>query len=230
MQAEITIPSSIDSTFHYLGVSLYATRESTTAVGNYVDYTNLQLEVGTATSYEPYYNYEVAKIDTAQDTIIKDNGSWYLHKEVGKEVFDGSNDESWIYVLSNNKSIHYISITSKTTNKYGLISNYYNYAGTSFVWQTIQNNQMADESGNSVVFIRNDNITSVADFKTWLSTHNTEIFYVLATPTNTEITETTLINQLEAIRRAQSYNGITNISQTNEDLPFILDLEALKGE
>lgn len=51
------------------------------------------------------------------------------------------------------------------------------------------------------------------------------IYYILATPTNIEITETTLINQLEALRQARSYNEQTNISQTNNDLPFIIDLQ-----
>ena len=73
-----------------------------------------------------------------------------------------------------------------------------------------------------------ENITEVADFKTWLSTHNTIVYYVLATPTETEITNSTLIEQLEAISKAKSVKDKTYITQTNDELPFILDVEAIK--
>ena len=69
-------------------------------------------------------------------------------------------------------------------------------------------------------------ITTTDGFKTWLSTHNTDVYYVLATPTYEEITDTTLLSQLEAL--AYSYEGTTNISQVNDDLPFVLDITALK--
>ena len=41
------------------------------------------------------------------------------------------------------------------------------------------------------------------------------------------ITNTTLINQLEAIYNAISYSGQTNITQTNNDLPFIIKASAI---
>ena len=62
--------------------------------------------------------------------------------------------------------------------------------------------------------------------KTWLSTHNTTVYYALSTPTAIEITDSTLISQLETVKR--SFNGQTNITQTNNDKPFILDVTALK--
>ena len=54
--------------------------------------------------------------------------------------------------------------------------------------------------------------TDLAAFKSWLSTHNTILYYVLATPTDTEITDTTLISQLEEISKTLSYQGQTNIT------------------
>ena len=67
-----------------------------------------------------------------------------------------------------------------------------------------------------------------AQFKTWLSTNNVTVYYVLANPTYTIITEQALINQLEAIK--YSMNGTTIITQTNEDKPFELDVKALMGQ
>ena len=68
---------------------------------------------------------------------------------------------------------------------------------------------------------------TLENFKTWLSTHNTEVYYPLATPTTTEITDSTLISQLEALNGAKSYNPQTNISQENNDNASILNASAL---
>ena len=76
--------------------------------------------------------------------------------------------------------------------------------------------------------VYDSNVTSASSFKTAMS--GKYLYYQLLTPTNTEITQTSLINQLEAIRTAKSYNDVTNISQTNEDLPFIIDLQYLMEE
>ena len=54
-----------------------------------------------------------------------------------------------------------------------------------------------------------------------------KVYYALATATNTEITNTTLISQLEAIYNAPLYEE-TNITQTNNDLAMILDITACK--
>lgn len=54
------------------------------------------------------------------------------------------------------------------------------------------------------------------------------IFYLpLATPTYTPITGT-LAEQLEALWKAQSKDGQTNISQVNNDLPFVINASALQ--
>ena len=71
-------------------------------------------------------------------------------------------------------------------------------------------------------------ISSVTTLKATLSSNNISAYYVLATPTNTEITDTTLINQLEQFYQAQSKENQTNISQINNDLGFIISASALK--
>lgn len=53
-----------------------------------------------------------------------------------------------------------------------------------------------------------------------------KVYYVV-TPTDTKITDTTLISQLEAIYSAPLYEK-TNITQTNNDLPMVLDITACK--
>lgn len=65
--------------------------------------------------------------------------------------------------------------------------------------------------------------------------NNNEEVYTIINPTYdyidiTEITDTDLINQLEDLKTAKSVEGQTNITQTNEELPFILDVSGLKKD
>ena len=52
---------------------------------------------------------------------------------------------------------------------------------------------------------------------------------VLNTPTDTQITDTTLISQLEAIYNVMTYQGTTHVTQTNASESFILDLTYKKS-
>jgi hypothetical protein len=73
--------------------------------------------------------------------------------------------------------------------------------------------------------------TITTDFisTTGQKTTGATIYYGLSSPTYTKITGT-LKDELEAVWRANSYNGTTNISQVNDDLPFNLSVTALGGE
>ena len=193
---------------------------------------NYQLEEGTeATDYVPYYNYELSKIEEAEDYFIKENGKWYLHKEVGKKVLNGT--ENWFNDGNTYKRqrveniIEAIPISTQTIVK--AFSNYYIAKSANSTWSGNIGISISSTGKGIIIYDNNYNYeNSFNDYKVWLQTHNLELYYQLETPTNTEITETPLINQLEAIRKAQSYDDQTNINQTNEDLPFILDIETLK--
>ena len=51
------------------------------------------------------------------------------------------------------------------------------------------------------------------------------IYYNLDTSETTEITETNLVNQLEAIYNAKLQSGTNTITQTPSDLPFYLNFQ-----
>ena len=53
------------------------------------------------------------------------------------------------------------------------------------------------------------------------------VYYGLATPIDEEITDTTLIGQLNIIKYALAYKGQTNISQVNSEQPFIINYNTL---
>lgn len=188
-------------------------------------------------------NIELCKIGNYQDRIYKDNGKWYIEKQIGKVVLNGS--ESWgsaSSIASGTSRFWYQNNNVFNSKIEGDLSKYvvsYSFKGIS--WQgmyydnTITKNAISNYTASNMtggrIQIRIDNTIAndVSTFKTWLSTHNTTVYYVLATPTNTEITDQTLIVQLDNFEKAKSYNNQTNISQENNDLPFIINATALMG-
>lgn len=152
--------------------------------------------------------------------------SWYKYGAIGKVVLNGSGS-GWYKVgnafQNQNTSADITTLlannsTGAYNDKYkfeywqsGITTNLSNYA---FGWNT-----------NNYITIRNDNYSTVSDFTTELNNNPLTFYIPLKTPTYTEITDTTLINQLEALKK--SYESQTNISQTNNDLPFELSVTAL---
>lgn len=192
-----------------------------------------QLELGnTTTTYQAYEgntypinlgSIELCKIGDYQDYIYKDSGKWYLHKEVGKITLNGS--ETWDngysvgtnyrYALTMN--LGYIERATDNTlcDYFKCIINYTDDTPHYYL----------SSSNNTHFFFINKN---KSDFTTWLSSNNVNVYYALATPTNTEITDTNLISNLEQVK--YSYEGQTNIGQVNNDKAFILDITGLGGE
>lgn len=199
-----------------------------------------QLEKGTKkNSFTPYNTtpIELNKIGTYQDYFYKDSGKWYLHKEIGKVVLDGSGGLWWNKTYVENTQTYAIWNTYENLGipkglpiqKYCNNFTYQNAMWSNSTPNHLAENSLTNPSSYSILFNVDTNIATTSEtFNTWLSTHNTEVKYVLETPTNTEITNNTLIGQLEAIKSAYSYDTQTNVSQTNDDLPFKLDLRAIK--
>lgn len=181
--------------------------EGLTLGQNYNETFTLQIEKGSKqNSFTPYGTtpIELCKIPntTYQDYIYKDNGSWYLHKEIGKVVLDGS-ETGWSKSSTTNIDRFYIELQKGYLDSYNRLlaySNYYKYTTNLNVFE-VGNMQMGSYQQNTRLFLDYSvyNTTTLEQFKTWLSTHNTIVYYVLTTPTNTEITDTTLLEQLESL-------------------------------
>ena len=185
-------------------------------------FTNCMLNEGsTALPYEPY------------------GTRWYLKKEIGKVVLDGS--ESWAsHNSTSGTNYRYCLLTTNFLNVFSniLVGNENNLIGKilcdNFNQALFSNTSYSKFSINTIsgdqwiLFnVDGSNISTLADWKTWLSTYNTTLYYILATPTYETITDEILIDQLEAIKL--SYENQTNISQTNNDLPFELNISAVSG-
>ena len=170
-----------------------------------------QIEKGsTALPYEPY-----GKV-------------WYLNKQIGKIVLDGNttyvkssgySDETWFcgYITPNVENF-----------KSGIIA--FNNRFQNGMYSVVSDKECMANNRNQLhirILASRLNENSSSGLSEWFSTHNVEIYYVLETPTITEITDTTLIEQLDNLEKAYSYDTQTNISQTNDDMPFILDINAI---
>lgn len=187
------------------------------------------------TDYEPYYepvsynidlsleNIQLAKMPNTfyKNKIYKNNGNWYFEENVKKIVLDGSED---YYEYSINEDI--IRFQPRILNDLAIplsqyVSNNFKYLGAiAEATETGISNGVSTTNSRCFIFILKSIASNTENFKTWLSTHNTEIWYALVTPITTQITNTTLINQLEAISVHTGTNIIT-ISNDNNIIPEI---------
>ncbi len=217
-------------TANYLSVEVLA---DTTFTSEMLDGLKIMLCKGSETidDYAPYETpIYLGKIGTYQDYIFKnttenplydstlEEGQWYIHKEIGKKGFTGASGENWVLDSSHSRFsltgyINDYMVNQRTT----ALCNYYKYGNTEL------EGYFALSGSNNVLFMHypNSSTNTAALFKTWLSTHNVEVYYVLNTPTNTLIEDEELINQLNSIELLE---GLNNVSLSSPNLPFIMDL------
>ena len=194
----------------YIVGNIFATSGSTSIPsGTIAKISDVQVEEGNqATLFEPYG--------------YKDK--WYLYKTIGKVVLNGS--ESWQQnsgaTLTNTNYFSTTAIDNTCLKSYnnGFANYFTRYAR---LWSTdVEGIQFSMESTRNIrIRINKTTATDTATLKTWLSTHNTIVYYILATPTTTEITDSELISQLEGIELLQ---GINNVSVSSGDLPGIITI------
>lgn len=193
-------------------------------------YTEPMLEKGsTATTYAPYFTpIELCKIGTNQDYIYKSGEDWYVHKEIGKVVLDGTTGY-W----------NYIDVRTNTTrfgvNSSDLFSSY--NAGTSFysqyfVYGLAYNTDAvcARLYGGNILYmsVPKGIGTTLGDINTpgtllyWVN-QNMPVFYLpTATSTDTQITDAALIAQLEALAGAKIMVDGGTATVTSQYLPATL--------
>lgn len=178
------------------------------------DITNVSI-----TNYQPYFEpIELCKIGDYQDYIYNNGGKWYLRKENGKVDLATLSWTTQTYLDDGYKlffaTINDIKYASNSTT---LIDNYsekYIKSIASGMSQTDRRNHLAIDTNAIRV--------NATDYPTGL------FYYPLATPIEEEITEPTLINQLNAIKYgAESYYGQTNIIITSEELQPTLKVQTL---
>ena len=186
---------------------------------NLTIYPMVRLASITDNTYEPYKksiitiplndNEIAGKGDYQNEYIIDKNGHCWLNKKTGKVVLDGSEN---ITVDPNGTNSYFVPITNLKFD-YSLINVISNYfKGVSFENRVSSGDNICYPQQTANITIRNTTFESVNDFKTWLSTHNTKVYYVLATPQLIDLNYTVDLTLFE---------GINNISNS-EDMDMVL--------
>lgn len=164
-------------------------------------------------------------LDSATKSSLT-NGKWYLEKNIGKVTITG-NDITAIYISQTNTTRAKTNFNFISTNQEGIgYSNYFQIVNN---WSNDKIGLYYAKRTGDVWFRANKTLvgTTLESVQTWVNSHNVTLYYPLATPTYTTL-PTSLQNQLEAIYNTTiSYTGQTNISQVNNDLPFIISASAL---
>lgn len=211
-----------------------------------------QLEQGsTASAYTPHKEQtlpltlgtiELCKIGTAQDYFYKENSKWYLYKAVGKAILDGTINDNVTYIGKYGDGVNVTSMEMKIlgiisgSTSLEALSNKYHVLGNgswTYFYSTAPNVNVGDMCKNA----RGDGIyigipkeyNTIELGKAYLAENPAILYYVLATPTITEITDTVLINQLEAISQALSYEEQTNISGSSDESNPLFSVEAYQS-
>ena len=150
---------------------------------------------------------------------------------------DGSSDETWTRSGATTESSFvgaFNLVTTGISNKWATGSSWlcdkfvYGALGADYKFNTYN----GDATQGYIFFGITIPTTLASDinaFRTWLENNNVTLYYVLKEAIVTEITYQPLIDQLNLLEKAISYDSQTNISQVNNDLGFIIYAEAIKS-
>lgn len=175
------------------------------------NYVNINITNGTDTNNFPIplNNNELVGINDYKDELIVDEtGHVYLNKKTGKVVLDENtflvNDgvAGKFYLTNQNIVPNYKSSTE-------MLSNILKYSSTTWI-----ENSFGITSSNVFWLYIKDGASTSADLQIWFSTHNTEIYYVLATENLIDLNTTVDIELFKGT------NTITNSAGANMTIQY----------
>lgn len=207
-------PSEGDTTATFTDVMLVEGDQELPYVPYGNNYVNVVVSDGTNTNNYPIplNNNEIVGIGDYKDELKVDkSGHVFINKKTGKKIITGS--ESWNYSAQTN-SVFYSTntITDFARSNNIPFSNYYkgksNVANARTASSYGGNNSILfTTSTTNYVYIVDNRYTSSDDLKNWLSTHNTEVYYVLETPELIDL-QTTVDLKL--------FKGVNNVSNSED--------------
>lgn len=170
---------------------------------------------------------ELCKLGDYQDYIWKDGDEWKVHKATGSKVFDGSADENWTRYTGNGSYWgFYIAIPDVLVASPSFSNIGQNSPDTSS-WSGGKNTYRISSINNLTFALveKNGSLMSLDEWQSFLAEENMLVKLALATPTDTTITDQTLIAQLEAIRTAMLQNGTNTVTNTATGSNLAGDME-----
>lgn len=225
----------------YIYVALYASYSSSASVGDYVGYGKVMVNRGsTPGAYASYSPIELCKIGDYRDKIFNndpneewynpelEDNAWYVHKEVGTYTFDGT--EPWTAAAVADGFVFYTTaITDYAIQNNVPISNYFSGANNVPSYSATPRNSIAfiSISGQTIprFYVRyTGSFSSVNGLRAFMESNTPIVYYAFATPTDTQITDATLVGQLNAIDAMKLFIGENNVlvSTPTPNLPATL--------
>lgn len=198
------------------------TPDAPVAVQTVTGENTLTISDGTsAQSYEvDLGSIELCKIGAYQDYVWNDNGTWKVHKAIIKYTFNGS--ENWTSRKGDNVGLYQLALAetillpASSSAMPQVLSSHFKADNNNRVWASNGNPCFSAVDGSNpcvLRFSKGEPTNDLAAWKTWLGSNNVSVYAILATPTDTEITNETLVAQLEAIlSQGYTYAGTNNIT------------------
>ena len=220
------------TTGEYLAIGFYVTTSASE--------TKTQQE--TLESIQIQEAIELCKIDDYEDILFKNvvgdenynssltDGAWYKKKIIDKKIL--TDLLNWSMNGTNRFSIN---ITAPNGD-YGLValcdryiqaSSWANHLDTdkNFI---VRNGNWGENKCR--ISFRDSDYSSLTDWKQFVSENNLTVYHELLTPTYEQITDPTLISQLEALSKAKGNDGTTIIITNGEGLDPVLNFIAYLKE
>lgn len=242
----------LTETNSYLCVTLYANSSGTANIGDYVEYSNMILTIDNSDiTYQPYItpitktlslgSTELCKIGNYRDYIWTDRsaGKWYKRSNVVKQIVTSQYING--LAVFNLQSINSYGIANFLLQTFSNTEEgQYSYEGMCNYFSRqeslITNTQIEGilyQPRNVYIRVKSTTASTTQEFKTYVDSLNTNgnpliIYRPLGVFIDTEITDTTLIEQLEEIYNLFSVDKTTVIEITGE-LPMIMKVRSLKN-
>ena len=197
----------------YLRVTQYKTSADSGTIDD-VDNLNLQLEVGnTNTEYIEHkqnkrifiLNEPLRAIRNVKDRLYIQNGILYVERKIESTILNGT-ENTWAVVNTGTANFFY---RLRYLQNVGVKGEGY-YKSNQFGFYAISSSNTGEGmyiTSSNELRLRFGTEMTLADFKNWLSTHNTEVQYILAEPYTEEIGQVDI---------PSTYKGITHINTTDE--------------
>lgn len=170
---------------------------------------------------------ELCKTGTYQDHIYKSGDKWYKHEVIEKIILNGTQG-SWAKGSASGEVYSVFQATSWGLNKYlrnttEILSNRIMGGNNTSTLNGEYIQTGAQTNSPLRISILNSRLSEATSngFNTFLTSNNFTCYIPLATPNDIEITDTTLINQLEEIQKARTYESKTSLSSNGNVLPTI---------
>lgn len=179
----------------------------------------------TGGEYKPYQEQKVTfPLSEGQKlyegSYLASDGIHHIRKQV---VFDGSDDEEWRDFRNDTLNRYYISLPNSVTNV-GLSSH---FALGVHADRNNEGNDLKFFIGGDVINFRNDSITSINNWKTWLFENPITVEYELAEPETVPYTEEQqeAYNQLQKLKLYKGQNTMFSLEGSIINLKYLEDTD-----